>query len=143
MNKEELDWLSILMQKTGVFARDCIVFDDSIIFVLNHSDTGKVIGRGGETIRHLRVDLGREVEIIVFSDSPEEFANNTIAPVRVIKKTILRTDDHKKTHITLVVAAKDRGRAIGRNRRILNRSQTLLKRHFNIDTVRIISHRDG
>ena len=35
----------------------------------------------------------------------------------------------------MYVQAKDRARAIGKNQATLNRSKTILKRHYNIDNV--------
>jgi N utilization substance protein A len=139
MSKEEMDWISILMGKTGALAKDCIINEENsrVIFVLERPDAGKAIGRGGETIRQLRTDLGRDVEIIEYSENPEELAKNAIAPVRVKKTTLKR--ESGKTTILLTVEKKDKGRAIGKGGKVLKKAQMLVKRHFNIDDVKIVS----
>ena len=40
LSKEEMDWISLLLEKTGAMAKDCIIEDERIIFLLNKGDTG-------------------------------------------------------------------------------------------------------
>ena len=133
-----MDWISLLMTKTGVFAKDCVIDNEKrLIFILARQDAGKVIGRGGETIRQLQNDFKRDISIIEYSDNLEQFAANTIAPVPVTRPTTVITTENQKSRVILTVDKKDRGRAIGKGAWILKRSQALLKRHFNIDDVKI------
>ncbi|MFX0050990.1 MAG: KH domain-containing protein, partial [Candidatus Hermodarchaeota archaeon] len=74
MNQEELRFISILEGLTGALAVDCI-WDKSesrVIFVVRRHDTGKVIGRGGTTIRRLRDHFQKQIDIVVYSEQLEE-----------------------------------------------------------------------
>lgn len=130
-----MDWISVLMQKTGAFAKDCLLDEAQgrIIFLVSKSDVGRVIGRRGETIRQLRQTFGKEIEVVEYSDDLEQFARNTIAPVSVQKFNV--TDKGDKKTVVLTVDAKDKGRAIGKEGRVLKRSRLLLQRHFGVDNV--------
>ncbi len=134
LSKEEMDWISLLLEKTGAMAKDCIIEDERIIFLLNKSDTGRVIGKNGQNIKQLRTILGREVQVVEYGDAVEKLAVNTIAPVKVIN-VVFRKDKGGKSSIVMYVQAKDRARAIGKNGSTLKRSKAILKRHYNIDNV--------
>ena len=134
LSKEEMDWISLLLEKTGAMAKDCIIEDERIIFLLNKSDTGRVIGKNGQNIKQLRTVLGKEVQVVEYGDAVEKLAVNTIAPVKVIN-VVFRKDKGGKSSIVMYVQAKDRARAIGKNGSTLKRSKAILKRHYNIDNV--------
>ena len=59
---------------------------------------------------------------------------NSIAPVKV-SNVVLKKEKNGKSSIVMYVQAKDRARAIGKNKSTLNRSKSILKRHYNIDNV--------
>ena len=134
LSKEEMDWISLLLEKTGAMAKDCIIEDERIIFLLNKGDTGRVIGKNGSNIKQLRSTLGKEVQVVEFGDAVEKLAMNTIAPVRV-SNVVLKKEKNGKSSIVMYVSAKDRARAIGKNGATLKRSKSILKRHYDIDNV--------
>ncbi len=84
MSQEELRFISILEGLTGALAVDCI-WDKSesrVIFVVRRYDTGKVMGRGGTTIRRLREHFQKHIDIVEYSEQLEKFASNTLAPAK-------------------------------------------------------------
>lgn len=134
LSKEEMDWISLLLEKTGAMAKDCIIEDERIIFLLNKSDTGRVIGKNGQNIKQLRTILGKEVQVVEYGDEIKKLAMNTIAPVKV-SNVVVRKDKGGKSSIVMYVQAKDKARAIGKQGSTLKRSKAILKRHYNIDNV--------
>ena len=134
LSKQEMDWISLLLEKTGAMAKDCILEEERVIFLLNKGDTGRVIGKNGQNIKQLRATFGKEVQVVEYGDDMEKLAVNSIAPVKV-SNVILKKDKNGKSTIVMYVQAKDRARAIGKNQATLNRSKTILKRHYNIDNV--------
>ena len=90
MSQEELRFISILEGLTGALAVDCIwnKTESRVIFVVRRNDTGKVIGRGGTTIRRLREHFQKQVDIVEYSDRLEIFASNTVAPAKTQNVTI-------------------------------------------------------
>ena len=134
LSKQEMDWISLLLEKTGAMAKDCILEEERVIFLLNKGDTGRVIGKNGQNIKQLRSTFGKEVQVVEYGDDMEKLAVNSIAPVKV-SNVILKKDKNGKSTIVMYVQAKDRARAIGKNQATLNRSKTILKRHYNIDNV--------
>ena len=139
MSQEELRFLSILESLIGNHVFDC-VWDreqNRIIFVVGQQDTGKVIGRGGTTIRRLRDHFHKQIDIIEYSDQIKEYAANTLTPAKIDNVEILEKEGQKIVVVT--VNPKERGKTIGKNDRNLQRSRLLMKRHFGVNNVIIQS----
>ncbi len=139
MSQEELRFISILEGLTGALALDCI-WDKTksrVIFVVRRNDTGKVIGRGGTTIRRLREHFQKSIDIVEYSERPEVFVTNTLAPAKT-QNVEIHEKSGKKT-IVVTVIPQERGKAIGKNGRNIQRSRLLMKRHFGVNNVIIQS----
>lgn len=139
MSQDELRFISILEGLTGALAVDCI-WDKSetrVIFVVRRNDTGKVIGRGGTTIRRLRDHFQKNVDIVEYSENIEIFAANTLAPAKT-KSIEIHEKSGKKT-VVVTVIPKEKGKAIGKNGRNIQKSRFLMKRHFGVNNVVIQS----
>lgn len=139
MSQEELRFISILEGLTGALAVDCIWDkpETRVIFVIRRNDTGKVIGRGGTTIRRLRDHFQKQIDIVEYSENLENFAANTLAPAKT-KNIEIHEKSGKKT-VVVTVIPQERGKAIGKNGRNIQRSRLLLKRHFGVNNVIIQS----
>ena len=133
LSKDELNWISLLLEKTGAMAKDCIIEDESITFLLDKEMVGKVIGKKGATIKQLRQDFSKEVQVIEFSDNLSGLATNTISPVKPLNISL--NNKNGKQTVVVTVSQKDRPRAIGKNGSVLKRSRAVLKRHYDIDNV--------
>ena len=139
MSQEELRFLSILESLIGTHVFDCVWDREQkrIIFVVRQKDTRKVIGRGGTTIRRLRDHFQKQIDVIEYSDEIKEYAVNTLAPAKIDNVEILEKAGQKTVVVT--VSPKERGKAIGKNSRNLQRSRLLMRRHFGVNNVIIQS----
>ena len=139
MSQVELHFISILEGLTGALAVDCIwdKNESRVIFIVRRNDTGKVICRGGITIRRLREHFQKQVDIVEYSDKLEVFASNTLAPAKTQSVEILERSGKKTVIITVI--PKEKGKAIGKNGRNIQRSRLLMKRHYGVNNVIIQS----
>lgn len=139
MSGDELNFISVLETITGALAVDCIIDSKQkrVIYIVNRGDTGKVIGKGGTTIQRLKEHIGKDLEVVEYADNPERFARNTIAPARPRKVEIVERNGKKAVIIT--VNPGDKGKAIGKEGKNIQKSRLLMKRHFGIDRVIIQS----
>ena len=135
MSSEEMKLLSLLASVTGTLAKDCIIDNnhERIIFVVNRVDTGRVIGKGGETIRRLRGQMSREIDVVAYDNTAEQFLINTLSPAKVDKVEIYESKGKK--YASVMVKRKERGKAIGRGGRTLDRARLLMRRHFAIENI--------
>ncbi len=140
MSQEELRFISILEGLTGALAVDCVwdKTESRVIFVVRRNDAGKIIGRGGTTIRRLRDHFQKKIDIVEYSERLEIFAANTLAPAKT-ESVEIHEKSGKKT-VVITVIPREKGKAIGKNGRNIQRSRLLMKRHFGVHNVIIQSH---
>ncbi|MDP3104818.1 MAG: NusA-like transcription termination signal-binding factor, partial [Candidatus Methanoperedens sp.] len=120
---------------TGARAKDC--FEDSennrLIFVIKNGDMGLAIGKGGDHINRVKKAIGKHVEIIEYSDDPVEFVKNAFHPVSIKNVNIVVKDDKRIAYVE--VLTKEKGLAIGRDGKNIEKVKKLSTRHHNIDDV--------
>ncbi len=135
LTSEELNLIMLFENITKTIAKDCIIDnkDGRIIFVVKSKDIGQAIGKRGANIKKIREQLGRPIDIVELSDTPEKFIENALSPARVESINIVKTKEKRIAFVK--VTAEDRGIAIGRNGKNVARARILAKRHFGIDDV--------
>ena len=138
LTSEELRYIALLSDVTGVSAKDCIINNETntIIFVVPPGQAGLAVGARGKNVKRLSKILGRRVEIVEWADTLEDFVKNIFLPARVIGIRLNKMPDGRRV-LYVKVAPEDRGVAIGKNGRNVAKARTILKRYYDIDTVSV------
>ncbi len=133
---EEFSYMALLHELTNVTVRDCIVDNDydRVIFLVNPDEVGRAVGPRGVNVQRLRKTIGRNIEIVGYSDELEEQVKLALAPVRVKEVRLVKHPTGKKI-VYVSVDPKDKAMAIGRNGRNVARARIILKRYFDVDSV--------
>jgi N utilization substance protein A len=132
-------FIALLENLTGAIAKDCIMDSDEnrIIYIIRPGDMGLAIGKNGSNIERTRKVIGRNVEIVEYAETPEEFLKNIIAPAKVRGIKINKTSEgHVVAQVT--VDPHDKGMAIGKSGKNIAKTRALMKRHFDLENVVII-----
>ena len=82
----------------------------------------------------LRNMMKQDVEIVEGADNAIDFIKNSFAPARIKEVRITERLNNKKVAI-VTVENQDRGVAIGRDGKTVDRTRLLAKRYFQIDNV--------
>jgi len=130
----EIRFISLFESITGAVARDCIIDEERIIFIVKQGNIGLAIGKKGINIKRVRDFLRKPIEVVEFAQSPENFIKNTLAPARIQLITVSERRDGKKVAM-VTVNDQDRGIAIGKNGKNVARARLLARRHYNIEDV--------
>lgn len=133
---EEFSYMALLHEVTGVHVRDCIVDDenDRVIFLVNPDEVGKAVGPRGTYVQKLRKIIGRNIEIVGYSEDLEEATRLALAPARVKEVRLVNRPGGKKV-VYVSVEPSDKGIAIGRNGKNVARARIILGRYFGVDSV--------
>jgi len=136
LTPEEFRYMALLHELTGVHVRDCIVDEENgrIIFLVNPDEIGKAVGPRGVYVQKLRKLLGKNIEIVGFSENLEDAVRYSLAPARVREVKLVNRPGGKKV-VYVSVEPKDKGLAIGRGGKNVARARIILKRYFGIDSV--------
>lgn len=138
LTMEELRYISLFQDITGVTPKDCIVSDelDLTIFVVDGDKVGQAVGRRGSNVKYLSKLISKDVEVVGWAEDLETFVKNIFAPVRVYRVQLINGKDRKILHV--YVDPKDKGLAIGKNGRNVVKAKLILNRYFSIDSVVIV-----
>lgn len=135
LSTEGLRFIALFENVTGARAKDC--FEDyennRLIFVVKGGEMGLAIGKGGEHINKVKKTIGKHVEIIEHSDDPVEFVKNAFHPVSIKNVNIVEKDTKRIAYVE--VLTKEKGLAIGRDGKNIEKVKKLSMRHHNIDDV--------
>jgi transcription termination/antitermination protein NusA len=135
LTTEGIRYIALFESLTGAIARDCYVDDenDRVIFVVKKGDMGLAIGKNGNNINRVKKSIGKHIEIVEYSDEVDEFVANALQPVFVKKVQIIVKESRKLAYVE--VMSKDRGIAIGKNGRNIQKAKVLAQRHYGLEDV--------
>jgi N utilization substance protein A len=135
LTTEGIRYIALFESLTGAIARDCYVDDenDRVIFVVKKGDMGLAIGKNGNNINRVKRSIGKHIEIVEYSDEVDEFVANALQPVFVKKVQVIVKENRKLAYVE--VKSKDRGIAIGKNGRNIQKAKVLAQRHYGLEDV--------
>jgi N utilization substance protein A len=84
----------------------------------------------------LRKMFGRPIEVVEYSETPEELIRNSLSPAKVRNIRMAARPDKKI--MVVEVEPKDKALAIGKNGRTIDKTRMLAKRYFQVDHVLIV-----
>lgn len=129
LGNQSIRTIAAFEKMTKVHARDCIIMDDSIYFLVDPDKIGFAIGRNGSHIREVSKVFGKTVRLFAYHREPEEMLRAMIPTVKSI--------DMVRDMLSLTVPASDRVAVIGKGGRNIRAIKEIMKRHFAIKTVRL------
>ncbi len=135
LTTEGIRYIALFENLTGAMAKDCIVDEkkDRVIFVVKKGEIGLAIGKGGSNINRVKKAVGKHVEIVEHSEDVNEFIRNVLHPVPVKSVKIMNKKDKR---VALVeISPMDKGFAIGRDGRNIQKAKMLAQRHHDIGDI--------
>lgn len=135
LSTDGIRYIALFESLTGARARDCFedLENNRLIFVIKSGDMGLAIGKGGDHINRVKKAIGKHVEIIEHSDDPVEFVKNAFHPISIKNVNLVVKDDKRIAYVE--VLTKEKGLAIGRDGKNIEKVKKLSMRHHNIDDV--------
>jgi len=132
---EELRFLSVFQELTGVIAYRCFIDEDGnrLIYLVNNSEVGKAVGRNGKNVKFLARILKRTIEVVGYSQDIEEMTRNLFPGIRVQGVTVSERGGEKAVYVKVV--EEDKGKAIGKDGRNVKRARLVLERLFGVKKV--------
>ncbi|AEH60378.1 NusA family KH domain protein [Methanosalsum zhilinae DSM 4017] len=133
LTTEGIRYIALFEKETGASIRDCIVDNDRIIYVVNAGDMGAAIGRNGDHINKIKRAVDKHIELVEYSDDPVTFIKNAFGNVSIKSVKILPKKEKQLAYVE--TSNVDKGIAIGREGRNIEKVKILANRHHGIDDV--------
>jgi N utilization substance protein A len=133
LTEEEMRYMSLFERMTDAVVRDCIEREDTVVFVVDSGEMGKAIGKGGANIDRVRRSVGKEVEVVEFSDDEAEFVANAFQPAAIEEVEVVDDEGGKVAYVE--VDETDKGLAIGKEGENIAKAKKLASRHYSFDDI--------
>lgn len=135
LSNEKLRLIALFEELTGVTPRDYVESGEGkrITYVVSKGDMGKAIGENGRNIKKVRQKLGKDVDLVEYSEDPKEFLENIFAAVKLQNVEIIEEEGGES--LLVDVDDTDKGRAVGRNGWNIERARKLLSRHHGVSDI--------
>ncbi|CAD7775003.1 KH domain protein [Candidatus Methanoperedenaceae archaeon GB37] len=135
LDTDGIRYIALFEKRTGASPTDCIIDSahNKVTFIVKPEDMGAAIGRHGEHVSRVRTTINKEIEIIEYSENPQEFIKNLLQPVSAKKISIIKRNDKRIAYVE--VPAREKGLAIGRGGQKIERLKRIVKRHHDIDNI--------
>ncbi len=132
LSAESIRYLTLFENLTGASVKDCLVYDDKVVFVVKRGDMGIAIGKGGINVERAKELIGKKIEIIEHSDDPAEFIANIFKPIKVNVRLMERGG---KKIAQISVSPDLKGIVIGKGGKNINKAKELARRHHDIEDI--------
>ena len=134
ITKDEILYINALSSFTGVNARDCIINNKVVSFIVKSDDVGKAIGKQGSNIKNLGKKLNKTVEIYGFYENVEGFLKNAFSKLKLNKIELKQNNSEKEVVIWTELEDK---RQMLRNTGRFNRIKEIVKRNYGIGNIKV------
>ena len=130
---DAMKFMSLFESMTGAKLRDCIIAESMITFVVEENEIAKAIGRGGANIRKLESVLKKKIKVAEYSTDIAKFIQNLTYPAKVRE---VKADGRIVS--IMAVDSYSRGLLIGRGAAVLRAYESIVKRYFDIDEIKVL-----
>jgi N utilization substance protein A len=133
-----IEELRILTKSTAI---DCLIDErfDRIIYIVRPGDMGLAIGKKGENIRRMQKVLGKKIEMVEYSENPDDFIANMFRPALL---SSVEKDEAGRVRVILQKRS-ELGIAIGKGGANVEKARLLFRRFFGSELGEILSSGDG
>ena len=137
LTADELRSMSLFESLTSALAKDCLLLEDKVVFIVKKGDLGKAIGKKGANINRVRTAFkNKRVIVVEDADTIEEFIKNLLPNIEILDIKIQEHADRKVAYVT--VHNSDRGAVLGREGEKIKTNRKVLIRRFGCD-MKILS----
>ena len=133
LTAESIQYIALFENMTRAKILDCIPEEERLVYVVKQGDMGLAIGKNGENINRVKKVLDKPIELVEYSDEPVTFLKNAFGPVSVSSVNIITKNGKRLAYVE--VPNKEKGLAIGRNGKNIEKVKILARRHHNIEDV--------
>ncbi|MEM2839251.1 MAG: NusA-like transcription termination signal-binding factor [Thermoplasmata archaeon] len=132
---DTLRHISLFERITKTRVKDCMETEDKLVFVVEHGQGSRAVGKKGEHVIRLKNISGKDIQVIEYSDDPETFVRNVFHTYQVESVTLEMRGSI--VHATVKVDPKSKGKAIGKNGKNLRIAREMVSRHHNIQSISV------
>ncbi len=132
LTSQEIQLINFFEKKTKARVKDCINEEEGITFIVEKGDIGLAIGKGGQKIKKIKDEIGKEIHVYEYADNEADFIKNLFFPIKIDKVEI----NGKEAKV--FIDPKQKKRAIGKQGKKINNVKKIIIRHYDIQNIKIV-----
>ena len=136
LGTDEVRCINLFEMLTGAGAKDCIINEERVTFVVSEGEIAQAIGKGGSNVHRVESKMNKKVDVIEFSKDPLQFVRNLLHPIKP-KNVYLAEKSSGEKVINVLVERKDKSAIFSHSRRLYNRLKTFLNRYHGISNIEV------
>ena len=133
LTAESIHYIALFENMTRAKILDCIPEEERLVYVVKQGDMGLAIGKNGENINRVKKALDKPIELVEYSEDPVTFLKNAFGPVSLNSVNIMNKNGKRLAYVE--IPNKEKGLAIGRNGKNIEKVKMLVRRHHDIEDV--------
>ena len=133
LTAESIQYIALFENMTRDKILDCIPEEERLVYVVKQGDMGLAIGKNGENINRVKKALDKPIELVEYSEDPVTFLKNAFGPMSLNSVNIINKNGKRLAYVE--VPNKEKGLAIGRNGKNIEKVKMLVRRHHDIEDV--------
>lgn len=134
LGNDEILYINALSEVSHVTAKDCLIGEGIISFLIRGEDLGKAIGKNASAVKNLSYKLKKNVEIFGYFKDVKEFIKKAFHNVKIDEIEVKENNESKEVLLSVDFENK---RKILSNRKRMDRIKKILERNYNVTRVRI------
>ncbi len=135
LTEDTLRFIALFSAITKANAIDCMETEDKLVFVVEKGQGNIAVGKKGEHVIKLKDKTGKNIQVVEYSENPEQFVMNVFHIYNPQKVVIEQRGNI--THATITVDPKLKGRAIGKAGKNLRIARDIVNRHHEIQSLSV------
>tara|TARA_Y100000310_G_C20518494_1_gene732429 strand:+ start:506 stop:934 length:429 start_codon:yes stop_codon:yes gene_type:complete len=137
LDTDVLKHIALFESMTGAKVKDCFPEEKMITYVVEEHQAAKAIGKQGANVKKLHHMAKKNIKIIEFSQDIHKFIQNVVHPNKV-SNVEEKEEDGKKIILLTAIDHQTRGYLIGRAAETLRNTESMVKRYFEVDEIKVV-----
>jgi len=130
LDRDGIAYINSMLAIANVIPKDCVVDDNTVVFLVEEEKIGAAIGKQGKNAETLRKQLKKNIEIMQYAESPEEFIKGALRKVK-IKKI-----ENNEGSMIAFLSPEDK-RIVMQNSSRIKRIRIIMERNYKIKDFKI------
>jgi N utilization substance protein A len=131
---QEIQYLNAFQTISHASARDCLIGNTLVSFLVKEGQMGLTIGKKGITIKKLQQALKKKIEVFEHKETAEAFLQNAFPQVAFEK---IGTEKQEEKKVLVIKMDGENKRKLLSDTGKLKRIKELAKRNYEIDDFQI------
>ena len=136
LTEDTLRYISLFETVTKTTPIDCMDTEEKRVFIVETGKANIAVGKKGEHVIKLKELTGKNIQVVEFSEDPEQFVMN-VFHIYGPQKVVIEQRGNNITHATVTVDPKLKGRAIGKAGKNLRLARDIVNRHHDIQSLSV------